>query len=424
MRRLVAPRPEDLGLLRPSSLKVWRALVRCRDRQGPADAWFCASLAELSRWARCSYGQTKKALAQLKTAGLVAAKRERATKWVSKRQQIEHADDQNIYLVFGKLTSRSGVDRIEFPAEQWRSFVENGHAIAPRLPVQNMLPNGRDFVCLAEELGTRGEPASIYSLLVSTETETSEKAADAALPLDDRSLIDLVAADDDDEILPDIGPALRCFGGEAPKPTPLGPRSATPYLPPDEFPRAPVIVEYIQAEQVAELKARQVVDGYRKAVAEVYGQQWWHFSKGDLKKSKSYAKLLKCGEAMAEHSVPPMHWAIWRLRWFRANKKFADRPPPVWIVMSAKTVSERAGWFRKEYELPVAVVQSDPVIAEQHMRNREAARRWRGLKGDDVFMFAFPEWYVEKRRGEIAGGCEDPHDCWPTKPGSKYGRIA
>jgi len=230
----------------------------------------------------------------------------------------------------------------------------------------------------------------------------------------------------DDDALDDLA-APKSVGGimigsDAPPLTPHGPRARAPYLPPDSHPRPPITVMYISPELTDEQKAREVVDGYRRAVRAVYGTSWWHYSKGDIRRARGFDRLLAAGNAMAEHSVPAEHWAIWRLRWFREGKQFADVPPPVWVVMSAKFVSERAGWFRKEYDLPVPVLQRDPIITEQHLRNTEAEKRWMGCDGDAALMF-LPRWYAEKRRAEIAGGCESPHDCWPCKPGSRYGKV-
>jgi hypothetical protein len=179
---------------------------------------------------------------------------------------------------------------------------------------------------------------------------------------------------------------------------------------------------YVSPEMVPEQKALAVIDGFRRAVREVYGQEWWHYSKGDVRKSRGYAALVACGSQMADHSVPAEHWAIWRLRWLKERSRFSKSPPPIGIVMSAKAVSERAGWFRKDYELPVPTLQPDLIITEQHLRNREAAQRWRGVAGEAALLCT-PAWYAEKRRAEIAGGFTEPHECWPTKPGSRYGRT-
>lgn len=156
----------------------------------------------------------------------------------------------------------------------------------------------------------------------------------------------------------------------------------------------------------------------------MYGVDWFHYWKGDLKLSKGYDKLVAAGEAMAEHSVPPEHWAIWRLRWFKERvPRFRDRPPPVWVACSAKTVSERAGWFRNEYDLPYPTHKVDPVVQEQHLRNQEAADLWRGCSQADALGARVPRWYADKRREEIAAGLTNPHDCWPCKSGSSYGGV-
>jgi len=164
---------------------------------------------------------------------------------------------------------------------------------------------------------------------------------------------------------------------------------------------------------VPEQKATYVVDAYRRAVKQVYGIDWFHYFKGDIKKAKHYDKLLAAGVAFADHSIAPMHWAIWRLEWFsKTVKAFSTKPPPVWMIMNAKTVSERAGWFRKDYDLPLPTFQLDPMIYEQHLRNQEANQIWRKAVAPLMFL---PRSYVEKRRHEIKLGMVDPHDNWPTR---------
>lgn len=431
------PTVSELRLLRPAALALWRSLIRRRDRGALGEGeWFTASLADLARWSSIAYSTAKAALGELRRSGLVATSRCSRSRWVRDRATSElttvNAYEENLYLAVGSLRSRSGVDAIEFPARAWRSFVaarskervEAWRAELPRAEWRKEWSEAVQRGSRRKRAGLGHAPSTSDSIEYSVHTgsETSEKAADAADLLDDRILRIAALDDEDEEVVSDHG--FGVIGSTAPKPEPLGPPGRAPYLPPDHFDKPPPLVHYVSPEQVPELQARQVVDGYRCAIREVYGVEWWHYSKGDLKRAKHYDRLLACGVALAEHSVPAEHWAIWRLRWFKASvKQFADKPPPVWVVMSGKTVSERAGWFRKDYDLPVPTLKPDPIITEQHLRNQEAAKRWRGVSGDDVFWFSFPSWYVDKRRAEIAAGSTDPHECWPTKPGSQYGRV-
>lgn len=423
--------------MRPSSLSLWRALIRRRDRGDLGEGeWFTASLVDLARWSRIAYATAKAALAELRRAGLVATSRCSRSRWVRCRSTGDlvtvNALEENLYLAAGSLRTRGGVDEIAFPARAWRAFtaqrsrvrVEAWRAALPRV-------EWRRGWSEEVERGFRSRSAGLPQVSSTSvpnvpplplQSETSEKAALRADPLRDR-LLQIIQADEDDDDPVDLG-QFTLLGSVAPRPPALGTPSTAPFLPPDSHDRPPLLVTYVSPEQLPELKARAVVDGYRWAVREVYGVEWWHYSKGDITKAKHYDRLLACGVALAEHSVPAEHWAIWRLRWFKASvRQFSSKPPPVWIVMAAKTVSEKAGWFRKDYNLPVATLQPDPIIAEQHLRNVEAARRWAGFTGDAVFYFVFPGWYVDKRKAEIAGGATEPHDCWPTKPGSKYGKV-
>ncbi len=437
--RLVEPTPSDLRLISPSALALWRALVRVRQDAGVPDSeWFAADLTDLKRRALIgTYATARAALAQLKRAGLVATSRCSQSRWARVGDQLVtvSALEGNLYLVAGSCSRRRGVDSITFPERAWSEFVAarrsgSDAAVEPwRTPVERAewLPewgreHGQGSERRSTDLGPDSSPSVIYSITKPRQLEASEKAAGAAV-LPDRTaddLVDLISQDDD---APEVGLTSARIGGSAPRPTPLGPASEAPFLPPDSHEAPHAVVMYVSPEMVPEQKARAVIDGYRTAVREVYGVDWWHYWKGDIKKAKHYDKLLACGEQLAEHSVPAEHWAIWRLQWFKDHARaFASKPPPVWVVMSGKTVSERAGWFRKDYELPVPTMQADPIIAEQHLRNREAAQRWRGLTGDAVFL-AMPLTYVEKRRDEIAAGQVDPHDAWPTKRGSRYGRT-
>lgn len=442
--RLVEPTVAELRLLRPAALALWRTLIRCRDRGDIGEhEWFPAKLRDLARWSRTAYSTTKAALGELRSAGLVATSRCTSSRWIRCRDTDKlttvNANEENLYLVAGSLSTRAGIDRIMFPSRAWRAFVSTRTRVAPwrrDLPtvewrrewtaeaLGTVRPNEPGFSRKTKRLG-RVPSTSVYNCIsVEEKKETSKKAADAADLSHAALLIDLAAADDDDEALSPLKPVGSKFTvlGGGPRLTPLGPRSETPFIMPDKHDPQPSLVEWISVDQVPELKARLIVDSYRRAVKEVYGQEWWHFSKGDLTKSKFYSRLLTCAEQMIEHGVAPMHWAIWRLKWFVKGPRFNRKPPPIWVVMCGKTVSKRAGWFRKEYVLPSPVFVPDPIIAEQNLRNKEAARRWRGFTGEGVFM-VFPQWYVDMREKEIKGGITDPHDLWPMKPNSLSRRV-
>lgn len=439
---LTAASPADLRLLSPSALRLWRALVRHRDRHGMRGEWFPADLGALQRRAAIgSYRTAKAALAALRRAGLVATSRTQEVRWVRDRRSGEldtvNAYGGHLYLVPGSLRSRRGVDEVMVPARQWRRFVAVARRVARRAEAtveawRLALPGATwRAEWLAEVTASasrraglpRRECTSVHSESnYKTDKAASEKAAVAALTISDAARI---AGEDDDLLdVPEHGDMSPCYGWSPPlTPDPARP-VRPPYLPPDRPARPAPVVRYVSPEQVDETKARQVVDGYRRAVRAVYGIDWWHYWKGDIRLSKHYAKLVAAGSAMADHSVPPEHWAIWRLRWFKEHvRAFASAPPMVWVACSAKAVSERAGWFRNEYDLPVPTYEVDEVIREQHLRNQEAAALWRGVRQVDALGPSVPRWYADKRRAEVASGITDPHTLWPTKPGSRYGRV-
>lgn len=403
---MVKPTVVELRLLRPSSLSLWRALIRCRDRGGLGEAeWFIANLQDLAKWARISYRAASWSLNELRTAGLIAMIRVSESCTYRHPRTLELTQgrvmQENAYLILGSLKTHRHNDIIEFPAAAWEEFKKTGRAQAyfkvPKIagfqkvgamlhPVSAEPYNTLPLLCNRIETSKKGE-APVFS---SCREERSINSFDELLKL------------------PIIGPP-------GPRPELTRQPGRAPKRIVDRPPKPPSLVHYISPEQVPELKAQAVVDGYRRAVAEVYGIEWWHYSKGDLTKARFYDRLLAAGVAMSEHSVPPKHWAIWRLRWFKDHvKKFSSSPPPVFMVMSAKAVHQKAGWFRTEYVLPVATYKLDPVIHEQQLRNKEAYRRWEGYTGRSVFMMVFPKWYYELRRKEIARGFEDPLELWPT----------
>jgi hypothetical protein len=348
--------------------------------------------------------------------------------------------EENFYLVPGQVIGRRGVHHVFVPRRQWSEYVEivrtRGRRAAQveprRAPHQTRaqwMPSwsqafGQGSALPSFELHVETPTSVLTKVNSTTETEASKKAPVGELTILPDQAVDLMCADDDalDDLVRPKSVGGFMFVGDAPPLVPIGPRGSHPYLPPDSHPRPPLLVTYISPEMGPEQMAREVVDGYRRAVRAVYGISWWHYSKGDIKKARGFDRLLAAGIQLAEHSVPAEHWAIWRLRFFKKGKQFSDTPPPVWLVMSAKFVSERAGWFRKEYDLPVPVLKPDPIITEQHLRNTESEKLWMGHSAVTALMF-LPRWYAEMRRVEIAGGCYSPHDCWPCKPGSKYGKV-
>ncbi len=419
-----------------------RVLIRERDRQKPDDEWFLADLSELARRGRMAYSTAKAALAELRHAGLLACQRHVVSRKVLVQDTFGahlervNAYERNWYAIVGRLRKRSGVTHLELGAGAWAAFVEARQRMSkaavrliasrPAWPKQVEWLASWVSELLTHQVTTSandgfglGTKSSTSVLLTRNkkQREASEKALARSL-IHSRGIAEIVKhgpGNDNDE--PIIGESF-CFGSTVPTYDPrrdphyVGPRSA-PYIMPDAHRREPCPIVWLSPDMVPEQKATYVVDAYRRAVKKVFGIDWYHYFKGDITKSKNYALLVKAGQAFADHSVAPEHWAIWRLRWFASKGKTFKQMPPVWVVMSAKTVSEKAGWFRKDYDLPLPVFVVDPMIAEQHLRNLEASSRfWR--KAVDPLMF-LPRSYVEKRRHEIKLGMVDPHDNWPRR---------
>jgi hypothetical protein len=122
---------------------------------------------------------------------------------------------------------------------------------------------------------------------------------------------------------------------------------------------------------------------------------------------------------MYDRSVPPKHWFIWQMRWYRErDARYRDRPPPVFMIASAGMVAKRAGFFKHTYDLKsvvygITAFVASPVRREQQYRNHEGALRMRGL-GEKLIWANLPHWYYEKRQLEILFGDIDPMKRFPA----------
>jgi hypothetical protein len=349
-----------------------------------------------------------------------------------------NAYERNWYSIVGRLQKRAGIMHLELGAASWAALVEARQQISksavrliasrPAWPKQvewqanwvaelmrEVTTSPNDALCL--------DPKSSTSVLLTRNIkykEASKKALERGLSLSTEVVAEIIRfgdGPDDPEVDFVSGSGFAFAVGSRysdPRMNPLydGPMHP-PYIMPDQHPRQPCPIVWLSPDMVPEQKATYVVDAFRRAVKKVYGIDWFHYFKGDIKKAKHFDKLLAAGVAFADHSVAPEHWAIWRLKWFaKTVKSFSTKPPPVWMVMNAKTVSERAGWFRKDYDLPLPTFQLDPMISEQHLRNQEANHIWRKVANPLMFM---SRSYVEKREREIKSGMLDPHDNWPKR---------
>lgn len=441
---LVEPGPSDLRLLSPSAQSLARVLIRERTRQAPEDGWFIFDLGELARRAHVAYGTAKAALAELRHAGLLACERHVIQRKVlvetidgHARFEPVNAYERNWYSISGAVRRRAGLHRLELDRAAWFTFVDAVRrsqkklvrlvAKRPAWPLVEWqaswtaeLMGHQDTPSLYDVLGLGTKSStSVFSTSNKNKVETSKKAL-ARIPSSDEEesitkLFDWMHSPDDLDSGSPISLLLASgsrYSDPRRDPTYTGPWSP-PFRLPDRHVREPSPIIWLSPEMVPEQKATYVVDAYRRAVKQIYGIDWFHYFKGDIKKAKHFDKLLASGVAFAEHSIPPFHWALWRLTWFAKNvKAFAHKPPPVWMIMNAKKVSEKSGWFRKDYDLPVTVFKLDPMIYEQRMRNQEARNRWRNVPDP---LMCMPRPYVEKRRREIANGLEEPHDNWPRR---------
>jgi hypothetical protein len=388
--------------------------------------WFSVELKDaMGRSRISSYGTACNALAQLKHAGLVATSRNSESRYT--REGWVNANTTNCYLIAGTCKTVRGIHHLRFPRRAWAEYVASCRWSTRRALVRvaawryeieraqweaewtRELTLGR---CEVSREDTKHLGRQVVGSVYTNNSKNKE-----ALKREARSAHPLTKAEVEMQelitwALDDLDESSRPVGIGSGPPLVNKPGRAQQMIP-DPAQKQKQTILWVSSELVPESKARLVVDGFRDAVKLIYGVQWWHYSQGDIRKAKHYAKLVACGEAMSDHSVPAEHFAIWRLSWFKKNvKAFATKAPPIWLVMNAKWVSEKAGWFHKDYELPYSTFQPDPLRTEQLLRNEESMLRHRNHP--DPWL-ALPRPYVEKRLGEIECGFESPFDLWPTR---------
>lgn len=409
---LTVPSPADLRLLSRSALALWRAIVRERDRQGTAPRdWFGASLRELRLRARIGYSTAKRALASLRRAGLVHTLRELVAREVSGVGAVR-AKHENLYAAEGRA-DRDG--SIAFP-RSWLAYAaaaRSGAAWRPRRPSDPGPSAGPEYwesqIDSAGLIG-KGEPSTI----VSSKGRPGRDSLREAL----RGIFATSREEDQADLRGErCGALLDLLAGDGRPRVATGPRRPgyARVRPEDRHELEPSPVLWPHDEMPDAVLARMAVDGYRRAVKAVLGAEWWHYSRGEITKAKGYAGLVAFGRACCDHAVSPEHWAIWRLEHARRTGRTRGKAPPISVVMSAKFVSENAGWWRKDYDLPVRTFKPDRAIAEQRLRNEESVALHCGVPLD-LQLFRSPRWYGEKRRAEIDRGIDDPLDdrTWPV----------
>ena len=95
--------------------------------------------------------------------------------------------------------------------------------------------------------------------------------------------------------------------------------------------------------------ADRLAQAYRGAAEALTGKRCWVFTRGDITRSKHYARLVAAARALIEHEIPPAAWAsfsfdVWR-DYTRSDKK---KPPPVTWVFAEGRIHKNRGWFRSD----------------------------------------------------------------------------
>lgn len=428
---LVESTAAELNLLPPSALQVLKVLLREKDRSAKRDGWVNLAMAEIARRARLSYEGARKGWAFIRRIGIGVAERHVIKRRVRKSKaelellgddqysKVVNAYDENWYNVFGSIARRGHELVMCLELKAWRAFTKvapqtnrselpRSFAEAPAWDV-SFEESQKDSIRLDMDSGRSSSLIPISSVLNTESSIAASRDFDAEIDL---------RGDDPEGPQATDALMMELLAYRGPRPTFIRKPGPVPHMPVD--PALPVegLTHNIIDVGVSEAqRAAFVVEGYRRAIREVYGERWYGWTKGDITKAKRYPQIKACADAMLdEGGMIPLHWALWRLAWFKANvKQYATKAPPMGVIMSAKSVAKMAGYFRKDYERPVIVSRMDYVREEQMLRNREAVRRHEGREELATIFLGMPQWYTRIRRAEILFGDDDPHARWPSR---------
>ena len=416
---MVVPTPAELRLLPRRALELWKALVRVRGTAADDDfsdwEWFSIDLHELQVRARISsYASARNALADLKRAGLVATSANYTTRVIKHktgRLESVNARVQNNYLVAGDYKIRSGIEKFRFPARAWNEYV-TARKNCKLHDVLIVAPRKSDDEPVSKEVAAclRGFPRSgkglrpkvVTSLfkqtlrVCSSNSYELEEARSASFLSKERSEIDWLGVLEDER-----------------RKIPARGDGSCPHKPIDLLVRRSHAQQYPDLDKTED-PLREITRAYNEAARRIFGRDPHLYARTtDMAKAKGAAALKAAADACYDHGVNPLYWALWRMTYLR-DKRGQKKAPPLFVIMSAKAIHRMAGWFRKDFEHPQDAEILDEVRVEQMLRNREAARRWRGFTERGALL-ALPAWYAQKRREEIERGHDNPHDLWPTR---------
>jgi transposase len=99
--------------------------------------------------------------------------------------------------------------------------------------------------------------------------------------------------------------------------------------------------------------------------------------RGSVRNYKGLQKLLDSAEALCDHSLSPLVWAVWRAEQWREMPKASGYPSLLWTYDPSK-VNKWRGWCRTEMA-PRITATAVPVA--QH---RELVARWTCMYADLV----------------------------------------
>lgn len=430
--------------LPPATLKYLRALLRGRDRAAEEHrgdhGWWVGDLAADARSAGISYSTARAALRRLRDLGFVRVIRCVIRRWRPQHGVEVNALERSWYWVPGELRRvRSGVAPF-LHAALIKAHRSGGEPVRPQPPgdpssgadeaLRAILqdptwdpPRVRRFLNGRAGFGIKSYPSNLGSQREREDSLFSSRRESAGSPVfpaypakpGQRSERDPSgppshgsASDLDDQLAADLR------GHDGP---PLALQRDRARLPPRDFTPRPGVSLPMPAKRIPdrvrlhdhdspEERARLLVCAYRKAVREVYDQDYRGFLALDKVGSDLLDKLIKAADATLDAGVAPDAWAAWRLRYCR-DKKRMTKPLPLLAVFAPKFVARAAGWFRKE----VAVER--PFNRPEDFTPEMLAPVYRARESDNIMRGVWrwlgcAEWYAKMREEEISLGFDHP----------------
>lgn len=330
---------------------VWQVLCRFRDRNGYTHIT-AAGIARAKGFVKTSPHVVKDALAKLQVAGLVEPVGRRVRRVPTRLGEADvlvyerrvrgaclpHIDGEE-RVVIPDATKKWGMTAASWGGKRkgagrrakessTPAALESSTPTYKREESKRVREGELSFASQRKDSGARNERApAAYSLLHTEGNPMSEEKAEG---------------------LPQIVGARRHPTRLLSTPiTGLPPYPGASLIEVPRVPQPPLLLETDGPEDHAKILATL----FRNCVEKRYAIRCFLFRKGDIKRSKHYAKLVEFAKLLIAHEIPPAAWIGWRVDEWLANRK-GDRPqlPPVAYVFNVRTITETRWRFREVYE--------------------------------------------------------------------------